>query len=125
MISKTHISAQKPRRRQLNAKVCGKESAIFLILSFFLRYDHLFKQQQLENGSSCTPCHFITKLTLITSRSSTTTQCLHNYNFTLVNKALCPVAVRCVGRHFLMLCACAHVVSFPNQRPQSLVWEQD
>ena len=29
MISKTHISAQKVRRRQLNAKVCG---SIFLIL---------------------------------------------------------------------------------------------
>ena len=28
MISKTHISAQKPRGRQLNAKVCGSQSAI-------------------------------------------------------------------------------------------------
>ena len=36
MISKTHISAQQPRGRQLNAKVCGCKSAIFLIL----RYDH-------------------------------------------------------------------------------------
>ena len=33
MISKTHISAQQPRRRKLNAKVCGCKSAIFLILS--------------------------------------------------------------------------------------------
>ena len=33
MISKTHISAQKPRGRQLNAKVCGCESAIFRLLS--------------------------------------------------------------------------------------------
>ena len=32
MIRKTHISAQKARGRQLNAKVCGSESAIFLIL---------------------------------------------------------------------------------------------
>ena len=32
MISKTHITAQKPRGRQLNAKVCCSESAIFLIL---------------------------------------------------------------------------------------------
>jgi len=31
MISKTHISAQKPRRRQLNAKVCSGKSVIFLI----------------------------------------------------------------------------------------------
>ena len=35
MISKSHISAQKPRRRQLNAKVCGSESDIFRLLSFF------------------------------------------------------------------------------------------
>ena len=33
MISKTHISAQQPCGRQLNAKVCGCKSAIFLILS--------------------------------------------------------------------------------------------
>ena len=33
MISKTHISAQQPRGRKLNAKVCGCKSAIFLILS--------------------------------------------------------------------------------------------
>ena len=32
MIRKTHVSAQKLRGRQLNAKVCGSESAIFLIL---------------------------------------------------------------------------------------------
>ena len=38
MISKTHISVQKLRGRQLNAKVCGSESAIFLILSFFLSF---------------------------------------------------------------------------------------
>ena len=32
VISKTHISGQKPRGRQINAKVCGSESAIFRIL---------------------------------------------------------------------------------------------
>ena len=37
MISKTHISAEKPRGRQLNTKVCGSENAIFL-LSFFLSF---------------------------------------------------------------------------------------
>ena len=31
MISKTHISGQKPRGRQLNKKVCGSKSAIFVI----------------------------------------------------------------------------------------------
>ena len=38
MISKTHVSAQKSRGRQLNTKVYGYESVIFLILlSFFLQ----------------------------------------------------------------------------------------
>ena len=36
MISKTHTSPQESRGRQLNAKVCGNENAIFLIVSFFL-----------------------------------------------------------------------------------------
>ena len=31
MISKAHIAGQKPRGRQLNAKVCGSESGIFEI----------------------------------------------------------------------------------------------
>ena len=87
----------------------------------------LFKQRYLENGSS-TQHHFITKLMLITSRSSTTTQHLHRYKFTLVYKSVHssgPVAVRCVGQNFLMLYACIHVVSFPNQKPWSLVWELD
>ena len=36
VISKTHISGQKPRGRQLNAKVCDSKSAIFrLLLSLF------------------------------------------------------------------------------------------
>ena len=38
VISKTHISGQKPRGRQLNTKVCGSESAIFRIISFFLLF---------------------------------------------------------------------------------------
>ena len=39
MISKTHISGQEPHGRQLNKKVCGSKSAIFvfLILSFFVQ----------------------------------------------------------------------------------------
>ena len=36
-IRKTHISAQKPRRRQLNA--VGKVPFFFILSSFFLRYD--------------------------------------------------------------------------------------
>ena len=35
VISKTHISGQKPHGRQLNAKVCGSKSAIFRLLSLF------------------------------------------------------------------------------------------
>ena len=50
MISKTHISVQKLRGRQLNAKVCGSESAIFLILvqkgavlAIYTSYTSLYK----------------------------------------------------------------------------------
>ena len=32
VVSKTHIVAQKLRRRQLNTKVCGSKSVIFVIL---------------------------------------------------------------------------------------------
>ena len=49
MISKTHISALKLRGRQLNAKVCGSESAIFLILLSFL-----FKTTKFNNDVSKT-----------------------------------------------------------------------
>ena len=84
MISKTHTSAQKPRGRQLNAKVCGSESAIFLIL---LSSDHNVQQRYLENGSS-THRNFVTKLILITVRSYTTTQRLHSSEFTLVDKVV-------------------------------------
>ena len=65
---------------------------------------------------------------LITARSSTATQRLHSFKFTLVNKSHSEhsvVAVRCEGRHFLILYACAHVVSFPGQIPRPLVWERD
>ena len=65
---------------------------------------------------------------LIPARSSTTTQRLHSFKFTLVNKSHSQhseAAVRCLGRHFLILYACAHEVSFPDQRPRSLVWKRD
>ena len=39
VISKAHTSGQKPRERQLSAKVCNSKSAICHILSFFLHYD--------------------------------------------------------------------------------------
>ena len=127
VISKTHISGQKPRGRQLNKKVCDSKSAIFVILlsSFFvqttcqaiitrkwLRYSHL---------------DFSTKLMLVGTRSFPTTQRLHSFKFTLVSKSHSQhsvVAVHCEGRHFLILYACAHEVSFPGQIPRSLVWER-
>ena len=40
VISKTHISGQKPRGRQLNSKVCDSKSAIFR--SILLCSDHLY-----------------------------------------------------------------------------------
>ena len=91
MISKTHIIAQKPHGRQLNAKVCSSESAIFLSLSFFLSFflpsDHKVERRYLENGSS-THRHFITKLMLTTVRSFTATQRLHSYEFIPFDKTV-------------------------------------
>ena len=124
MISKTHISGQKPRGRQLNAKVCGSKSTIFRILSLFRP---LVKRRQLENGSS-THLDFSMKRMLITALSFPTTQRLHSFKFTLVNKSHSQhseAAVRCEGRHFLILYACAHEVSFPDRRPRSLVWKRE
>ena len=123
VISKTHISGQRPRRRQLNSKVCDSKSAIFRLLSFFL--DHDVQQLYLENDLSTH--HFSTKLILIRTQSSTYTQRLHSFKFTLVNKSHSQhavVSVRCEGRHFLILDACAHEVLFPGQIPHSLVWER-
>ena len=131
MISKTHTRGQKPRGRQLNAKVCGHESAIFRILSFlsfFLScYDHDVQQRYLANGLS-THRHFSTKLILITTQISATNRRLHSFNFTLVNKSHSQhsgAAVRCEGLHFVILYAGAQVVSFPHQIIRSLVWERD
>jgi len=72
MVSKTHTSAHTSRGGQLNAKVCGSESAILHSSS-----DHNVQQRYLKNGSS-THRHFITKLMLITARNFTTTQRLHS-----------------------------------------------
>ena len=51
VISKTHISGQKLHGRQLNAKVCGNESAIFLIL---LCSDHLSNNDNLKTAQALT-----------------------------------------------------------------------
>ena len=78
MISKTHIEAQKPCGRQLNAKVCSSKSAIFAILS------SLF-----NNNNSSTHCGFSTKLPLISGGRSTNTQHLHNFNWIKVKNYVC------------------------------------
>ena len=66
MISNTHTSGQKPRGRQLNAKVCDSKSAIFRLLSyFFLRYDFCS-----NNDNSKT----VQALTLILARNGCSSQ---------------------------------------------------
>ena len=64
MISKTHISGQKPRRRQLNKKVCGSKSAIFVILSFLV-------QTTLSNNDNSKT---VQALTLILARNGCSSQ---------------------------------------------------
>ena len=115
VISKTHIVQ---RERQLNTKVCGSKSAIFLIYLF----RPLAKQRELENCSG-THLDFSMKWMLITARSFPTIQRLHSLKFTLVNKSQSQhsvIAVRCERRH---LYARAHKVLFPGQIPRLLVWE--
>ena len=108
MISKTHISAQKPHERHLNAKVRGP---------FFVQTT----SSNNEISGSSSHRHFVTNLMLITARSFTTTQRLHRYKFTLVESiklfSALPVPGCCPLRRtpFLMLYACAHVVSFPTK----------
>ena len=67
MISKTHISGQKPHRRQLNKKVCGSKSAIFVILSFFF----FFVQTILLNNDNSKT---VQALTLILARNGRSSQ---------------------------------------------------
>ena len=125
VISNIHISGQKPHGRQLNAKVCGSESAIFHIVLSCSAFN--FSTMILKNDLSAHH-YFSTKLMLITAWSTTTIQRLHSFKFTLVSKSHSQhseVAVHWLGRHFLILYACADEVSFPDQRPQSLVWKRD
>ena len=68
LISKTHISGQKSRGRQLNPKVCGSKSAIFLILSFFVT---TFFSCSSNNDNSKT----VQALTLILARNGSSSQC--------------------------------------------------
>ena len=148
VISKTHISSRlfkhpvflfewlcdqqdsykwpKATRKTALCKSGRQRKCHFSYSSFFLSFfiqPSIFQQRYLENGSS----HFSMKLMLITVWSSTTTQRLHRLNSPqLVNKShsqQSEAAVHCLGRHFLILYTCAHEVSFPDQRPRSLVWK--
>ena len=65
VISKTYISGQKPRGRQLNKKVCGSKSAIFLILLSF------FVQTTLSNNDNSKT---VQALTLIFARNGCSSQ---------------------------------------------------
>ena len=99
------LSGQKPaRRRQLNTKVCGSESAIFVVLLFMFNYMRAtywkrsalcrkglacktnVQQRYLANGLT-THCHFVTKLMLTVVWSSTITQRLHSFKYILFNKS--------------------------------------
>ena len=86
MISKTHTSAQQPRGgRQLNAKVCGCKSAIYLILSSL--------RPLCSNNDNSKTVQVLTvilsqKLMLTTAWNYMTTQCLHSSEFTLVDKVV-------------------------------------
>ena len=94
-----HISPQKPCRRQLNAKVCVCETAIFRLL---------IKTTNFNNDIGSSICrHFITKLTLTIAWSFTVTQRLHSYQFTLVNKAVLSSA-RLLSVAYSVGCHCMH-----------------
>ena len=128
MISKTHISDPKPRGRQLNKKVCGSKSAIFVILSSF----SFFVQTTLSNNDNTKTVQALTLIlarnrwlshraasqplsVFIASNSPWSIKAIHNTLWLLFG---------CEGRHFLILYACAHKVSFPGQIPRSLVLER-
>ena len=70
VISKTHISGHKPYGRQLNKKVCGSKSAIFVILSsfFFLSF---FVQTTLSNNDNSKT---VQALTFILARNGCSSQ---------------------------------------------------
>ena len=108
------------RKRFTSTEVYDKFNSQLLVTTFV--------QTTISRKLLSTHRHFSTKLMLITARSSTTTQRLHSFKFTLVNKSHSQhseAAVRCLGRHFLILYPCAHEVSFPDQRPRSLVWKRE
>ena len=63
LISKTHISGQKLRGRQLNTKVSGSKSAIFLRYDFFSCFSNNYNSKTVQ------------ALTLILTRNGCSSQC--------------------------------------------------
>ena len=130
VISKTYTNGQKLRGRQLNKTMCGSKSAIFVILSsfFFLSF---FLQTTLSNNDNSKT---VQALTLISAQNGCSTQRAASQPLSVFISSSSPwsikaihntvVAVRCKGRHFLILYACVHEVSFPGQMPRSLAWER-
>ena len=121
MISKTHISGQKPRGRQLNAKVCGSKSTIFRLL---LCSDHLSNDDNSKTAQV---------LTLILARNGCSSQRSASQLLSVSIASNSPnkshsqhseAAVCWEGHHFLILYACAHEVSFPDRSPRSLIWKR-
>ena len=103
----------KATRKTTKRKKCAvmKVPLFVFFLSFLLR--PLCSTMISCKRFKSTHRHFSTKLMLITARSSTTTQCLHSFKFTLVNKSHSQhseAAVRCLGRHF-KFCTHAHTKS--------------
>ena len=94
--------------------------------SFFLCSDHFLR----NNDNSKT----VQALTLILVRNRCSSQCAASQPFSVFIASNSPwsikaihntvVAVRCEGRYFLILYACAYEVLFPGQIPRSLVLER-
>ena len=112
-ISKTHTSGQKPRGRQLNTKVAVMKVLFFLFFLIFLlrpRCSTTISGKRFIYSSSfqheTDPYH--NEELYNQSASSTSPWSIKAIHNTVA-------AVRCEGRHFVILCACAQVVSFPYQ----------
>ena len=108
VISRTHISGQKPRGRQVNAKVYGSISAIYL---FFLRYDFCSDNDNSKTAQA---------LTLILARNEcssqrATSQPLSDFiasNFNKSHSQHSEVAVRYEGpSNFVRMRTCSLVPS--------------
>ena len=129
MISKTHISGQKPRGRQLNKKVCGSKKSHFCYSFFFLSF---FVQTTLSNNNNSKK---VQALTLILARNGCSSQRAASQSLSVFIASNLPWSIKVIHNTQWLLFvvkdaisnffyACAHEVSFPGQIPHSLVWER-